>query len=314
MSEQEQIVEEGDVEEFTLDLDLPDEDVTPEGGSGDTTEPVVETTPKETAPAAGPKLTDLEKTAYAQGWRPKEDFIKAGNDPAAWKDAGWWLDRGELLGQQAQLRKELKEIKNAFIRMTEHNRSAYVKGQQDVLNQLKASKREAMKMGDLETVAELDDKIDQQTEIVRTVEQEAAKPVMPKEERSLENSAMYQNWQRDNPWYTTDKVLHTHANAAMAIYVQENPKTTPEAALQYISDYIRSEFPHKFTRERKIASPSVGGRGNQTNMSGGPSAGSIDARFQKIVGGMDSDTKRAVIDMVRSGTISKKEYVENYID
>lgn len=271
---------------------------------------------KDTKQTQSEGMSEIEKIAYAQGWRPKDDFVNGGGDPSAWKEAGWWLDRGELLGQQSQLRKEVKQIKEAFIRMTEYNRQAYAKGQQDALASLKSQKREAMKAGDLETVADLDDRIDHQTQIVQTVMQEVKQPVLPQNaaEQEIENSAMYQNWLRDNNWYTSDMKLHQYANAIMATYVKSNPNTTPEAALSWLSEEVKKDFAHKFAGTTKVVQPTVGGRGNQTQRGSGDSAGSIDSKFANIVGQMDADTRRAVIDLIRSGVISKKEYVDDYVN
>lgn len=320
LGQQQAPVDENVVDSFELDLEGLEQEGETGGDDGESTEgKTVDTKTSDTkdttaSPTAG--MTETEKIAYAQGWRPKDDFIKSGGDAGTWKEAGWWLDRGELLGQQSQLRKEVKQIKEAFVRMTEYNRQAYAKGQQDALTHLKNQKREAMRSGDLEAVADLDDRIDHQQNIVQTVMQEVKKPVLPQEEdeKAVENSALYQNWLRDNAWYTTDMKLHQYANSVMAVYVKDNPRTTPEAALQYVADEVKRDFPHKFGGGHKIAQPNVGGRGNQTPRGETSSAGSVDAKFQKIVGQMDSDTRRAVIDMVRSGVISKKEYVDEYVN
>jgi hypothetical protein len=311
-------VDENVVDSFELDLEGLEQEGETGGDDGGSTEgTTVDTKTSNTkdttaSPTAG--MTETEKIAYAQGWRPKDDFIKSGGDAGTWKEAGWWLDRGELLGQQSQLRKEVKQIKDAFVRMTEYNRQAYTKGQQDALAALKSQKREAMKAGDLETVADLDDRIDHQTQIVQTVLQEVKQPVLPQSaaEQQIEHSAMYQNWLRDNVWYTSDMKLHQYANAIMATYVKSNPNTTPEAALSWLTEEVKKDFAHKFAGTTKVVQPTVGGRGNQTQRGSGDSAGSIDSKFANIVGQMDADTRRAVIDLVRSGVISKKEYVADY--
>lgn len=302
--------------EYTLDLEGLEN-----AGDGDAGSITPETTAqipntKDTKQTQSEGMSEIEKVAYAQGWRPKDDFVKGGGDASTWKEAGWWLDRGELLGQQSQLRKEVKQIKDAFVRMTEYNRQAYAKGQQDALVALKSQKREAMKAGDLETVADLDDKIDHQSQIVQTVLQEVKQPVLPQSaaEQQIEHSAMYQNWLRDNNWYTTDMKLHQYANAIMATYVKSNPNTTPEAALSWLTEEVKKDFAHKFAGTTKVVQPTVGGRGNQTQRGSGDSAGSIDSKFANIVGQMDADTRRAVIDLVRSGVISKKEYVDDYVN
>lgn len=301
-------VQDDEVDDIDLSQLAGDDDVADAGGDKGNDDSVQN-------PEGGnePELSEIEQVAYAQGWRPKEEFVKNGGDPKAWKEAGWWLDRGELLGQQSQLRKEVKEIKKAFIQMTEYNRQAYIKGQQDAIKSLKDQKRQAMKDGNLEVVADIDDQIDQAQEVLE-VAKETQVNVLPetKEETRIAESQMYQNWLESNKWYTSDERMHHYANSAMVMFKQKNPTATPAEALAAISRDVKEAFPQKFAESRRVSQPSVGGRG--TNSTGVNSNGgnSIQAKFQKIVGQMDSDTKRAVLDMVRSGDISMKEYVEGY--
>lgn len=288
----------------TIDLELEDVD----GG-----EDVVDDKSKDSATNDEPELSEIEKVAHAQGWRPKDEFVKNGGDPKAWKEAGWWLDRGELLGQQSQLRKEVKQIKEAFIRMTEYNRQAYIKGQEDTIARMKADKRQAMREGNLEIVADLDDRIDQFQEHLEVAKETAqTNPIIEtKPEQELAQSQVYQNWLAENKWYSTNEKLHNFANFTMATWVKQNPNATPGEALAYLTKTVKETYPSDFPGTRRVAQPGVDGRGNATQSK--PSNGSsIDAKFQRIVAGMDPDSRRAVVDMIRSESITKKEYVEMY--
>lgn len=299
--------EKKDIVEEDIDIELAelgDED-TPEGDNKSITD----------VPSNEPELSEIEKVAYAQGWRPKEEFVKAGNDPKAWKEAGWWLDRGELLGQASQLRKEVKQIKEAFIRMTEYNRQAYIRGQEDMLSRMKADKRMAMKEGNLDVVADLDEKIEEvqdTLQVAKTAAQE--NPIIEtRQEQNIADSAVYQNWLAENRWYTTNEKLHNFANFTMASWVKQNPNVTPAQALAYLTKTVKETYPNEFAGRRAVAQPGVDGRGNATR-GGGNGGNSIDARFQKIISTMDPDSRRAVVDMIRSESITKKEYVEMYQD
>jgi len=300
-----------DQEEDILDIELGD---IPEG---DEDTPTGDNKSNKDVPGETnePELSEIEKIAYSQGWRPKEDFVKSGNDPKAWKDAGWWLDRGELLGQLSNTRKEVKAIKEAFIRMTEYNRSAYIKGQEDGIAKMKAEKRQAMKDGDLNAVADLDERIEQVSETLQVAKETAMANPIPDSpaEQNLSQTKLYQDWLTDNRWYTTNEKLHNFANFTMAQWVKTNPNATPGEALAYLTKTVKETYPNDFTGTRRVASPSVDGRGNQSRSSASPN-NSVDARFAKIVGQMDPETRRAVLDMVRSESITKKEYVEMYQD
>ena len=294
-----------DVVDEDIDLDLEalagDEDNTPDGDNSDNS------VSNET------ELSEIEKVAHSQGWRPKDEFVKNGGDPKAWKEAGWWLDRGELLGQQSQLRKEVKQIKEAFIRMTEYNRQAYIRGQEDMLARMKADKRSAMKEGNLDIVADLDEKIDQVQDTLQVAkETQAENPIAnTPQEQNIAESAVYQNWLAENRWYTTNEKLHNFANFTMSNWVKRNPNVSPSEALAYLTKTVKETYPQDFAGSRRVAQPGVNGRGNATNTTGN-AGNSIDAKFQKIISGMDPDSRRAVVDMIRSENITKKEYVEMY--
>lgn len=304
-----------DQEEFQLDLPLDDSNDADDGG--DTSD-----NSKKTASPADdkkqqaddePQLSEVEKQAYSQGWRPKEEFVAAGNDPSLWKEAGWWLDRGNLLGQQAQLRRELKQVKDAFIKMTEYNRNAYVAGQRDQLKQLKEERKAALKANDLDAVAEYDDRIEAQTELVQDVQKKLNEPVLPNDAPSVEQTAMYQNWLDQNPWYQKDKDMFTFANGVLARYLSENPKTTPEAALDYVSSTVRKRFPNEFSGTQKVSQPNVGGKGNRTTSdNSNTNSGNVESKFKAILNKLDPDSKRMALQMVRSGTITMNEYVRDF--
>lgn len=283
------------------------EDTSSDAGSTQEKNPPVQKDTKET-------LTPLEQQAYNQGWRPKEEYIASGNDPASWKEAGWWLDRGALLGQHSQLRRELKQVKDAFIKMTEYNRNAYLAGQRDTLKQLKEERKAAMKNNDLEAVAEYDDRIDQQQEVVTEMQARIREPILPKEERTIEHTALYQNWLSANKWYTSDRTLHRFANATLAEYASENPNATPEDCLQYVSDTIRQKFPNEFSGTPKVSQPPVGGKGNQHSSNGasGEGSSSVEAKFKKILGSLDNDSKQMALNMVRSKVMTMEEYVKDF--
>lgn len=301
--------------EDNLELDLDLEEIEGEEETVPETDDGKEPSKKETPESDPEELSETEKIAYAQGWRPKKDFVAAGNDPKAWKEAAWWMDRGELLGQQSALRKEVKQIKEAFIRMTEYNRQAYIKGQEDGIKRMKDERKAALREGALDVVADLEDRIDEASQTLTTV-QNTKTDVLPDapQDRTADtaNHPAYKAWIAANTWYQQNEEAFDFTNATAARFAKANPTADIGVALAHVTEKVKARFPELFSGPKRVSQPSVGGRGAPTASQG--SSGSVDGRFAKIVAQMDPDSRRAVVDMIRSGNITKKEYVDSYVD
>ena len=73
-----------------------------------------------------PELTGAEQQAYAQGWRPQDEWS---GDPDKWVDANEFIFRGELMDRIQKQTKvinnqnaELGEVKEALKVLAEHNK------------------------------------------------------------------------------------------------------------------------------------------------------------------------------------------------
>lgn len=254
------------------------------------------------------ELTEVEQAAYAQGWRPKDVFVKEGGDPRSWRPADWWLDRGELLNQNRQTARELREIKQAFVKMSQANADAYLKGKQDGIKQLKAERKQAMVEGNLEQALEIEEKIEAEQEELSKAQQASAAQV---QKQAQGPSQEYLNWLSQNQWYTQDEDLHHMANSWMQVFVQYNKEASPQQALDELSKYIRKARPEKFGSGPRITQPQAEGRGKSTK-SGESSQGGVNERLKKILGDMDPISRRIATDMIKSGDMTKEEYVKMY--
>lgn len=158
----------------------------------------------------------VETEALALGWVPKERFR---GDEARWVDAATFVERGhsimpilkannaELLRKFSQSQQEQIQLKEALRAQTENLKnltefqSAEVKRQVDrQLATLKAQKREAIKAGEHELAADIDEQMD-------TVKEDAAKA--PKLVTPAPTPAGPQPWAQDfaaeNEWLGKDK-------------------------------------------------------------------------------------------------------------
>lgn len=297
------------------DLDFPDLDfqeieaIENKVADKDTNEAEKATDTKEATTESTPEFTEVEQEAFAQGWRPKEEFVKNGGDPKSWRPADWWMDRGELLNQNRQTAKELREIKQAFVRMSQANADAYLKGKQDAIRVLKEDRKKAILDGNTEIALDLEDKIEKEQDELAAARQQTQTQQVNKQ--AAGPSQEYLSWLNQNQWYQQDEDLHHMANSWMQVFVQYNPNATHNEALTELTRYIRKARPDKFGSGPRVTQPQAEGRGKSTK-SGDSSGNSVNERLKKILGDMDPISRRIASDMIKSGDMSKEEYVKLY--
>lgn len=200
-----------------------------------------------------------EVKARAQGWKPEEEWS---GDPADWVPAKEFLGRQSLFDKIHSLRTENKKlssdievIKNYVSQMSqvEYNRA---------LNDLRAQKREAIKEADVEATEEIDKQIGN---LQQARQQPAVNAVPPPE---------FNEWIRDNQWYSDDLELRQEADILGAGYVNnatQNGKTASVAdTLKYVSGKIKRMYPEKFEQtatKKKVAADVEEGGGSGISVS-----------------------------------------------
>lgn len=193
--------------------------------------------------AAVAQVDPVAEQATAQGWVPKEEWVKQGKSADEWRPAKEFVERGELYKSIHTTKRELKQTQAALTALQRHHQYVFEKARIQALDELKKERRMALREGDLETVEVLDDRIEDTTkqfeeEKARLVESQAAVQVGPPPE--------FEEWKSQNTWYETDNELKEYADAIGIIYINKNPKAPPVEVLKHIDGKMRKQYPDKF--------------------------------------------------------------------
>lgn len=208
---------------------------------------VLETPVEEIVQEAVEQVDPIAEQATAQGWVPKEDWVKSGRSADEWRPAKEFVERGELYKSIHQTKRELKQTQAALTALQKHHQYVFEKARLQALDELKKERRLALREGDLETVEVLDDRIEDTTkqfeeERQQLAAQQAAVQVGPPPE--------FEDWKATNTWYETDGEMKEFADAVGLIYINKNPKAAPKEVLSHIDGKMKKQFPDKFGVKR----------------------------------------------------------------
>lgn len=251
-----------------------------------------------------PQLSETEQLAIAQGWQDEKAWVESGHDPKDHRSAREFLDRGELLNKLKSTSQEVRALRENLQAMTEHNRRVYEAGVEAGIKQLKAQKKAAMKEGDLENVAELDEEIDRRSEQLNTIRQTNRAVQAPQPQQSAE----FQTWVSRNQWYLNDPVMHHTANGLAIEFAKVNPNVTEQEVYKFLDKAMREEFPHKFQKKVTPPSPESGGR---RGTGSGANSNSGD-EFEKVLAKLPEDEAKMARRLVANKHLTKEKYVADY--
>jgi hypothetical protein len=175
------------------------------------------------------------------GHLSEEDWIASGRDPKDWKPKEVWKERGQLLKEQARMKRqheeELENVKKYF------KASTLVMAQR--IEELESRRDEAIEMGDKDVVK----KIDRQ---IRELENAAPQaPVQPQKNAEITQWEDQNSWIYDDSDPRTSIAKITYANAISSGY-------TPKQALREIEDVIKQKFPTNTRSQKQIAEQPAG--------------------------------------------------------
>lgn len=264
-----------------------------------------ESTQQRPAPESGkaatgePSYTAVELEAIKQGWKPKSEWD---GDPDQHRSAREYLDRGELLGKIKSQSSQLEEMRRAIGAMSEHNKKVYQAGYEKALTELKARKITALKEGDAELVLALDDEIDKTKDAIREVRNTTVQ--LPR------TSTETADWLARNKWYATDAVAHAAADELARQYARSHPNCTEADIYEYIDAELPKELPHKFGKKQNQSAPDPEGESRRGSGNGGSKGGTTT--FEKLLDTMTSDQAQIAKTLVKTGAITKEEYVKQY--
>lgn len=197
----------------------------------------------------------IEARARAMGWTPKEEFK---GDPAKWRDAGEFVERGENLlplvkAQNKRLEREVAELKQTTREFAEHLSKTEQRAYERAIADLKQQRKDALAAGDGEAFEKVDDQIDK---LKREAEAKAAKRADKQADDGPD--PVYTEWESRNPWLK-DSELSDYAEFAAQKLRQSGEKATGAEFLDLVAAKVKAQFPTKFTNPRRETAQAVEG-------------------------------------------------------
>jgi hypothetical protein len=251
------------------------------------------------APEA-PVIDEVEAKAREQGWVPKDEWQ---GDPAAWRPANVFVDRGELLGKIKSQSGKMRELEGMVNYLAEQNRKLYEAGYQKAVDELQAARDAAVEAGDSKAVRELDQKI-------RAHEKELEKAQQPAPKASSATAAadeLYQEWATRNPWYEKDEVLQNWANGAAVKLKTKNPNAQDVDIYKHLETEVRKVFPDKFKR---VGAPSPDGASNRG--AGSPARKDGNSEFDALLGELPEEEAQIARNLVKRGHVTKEQFMQDF--
>jgi hypothetical protein len=255
-------------------------------------------TPTEKPAEAAPEVSEIEERARAQGWVPKEEWD---GDPAAWRPATVFVDRGELLGKIKSQSSEMRELKGMVNYLAEQNRKLYEAGYQRAISELEAARDQAVEAGDTRAVRDLDKQIREHEKAAA----EAAKPVKVRESTNTAEE-LYRDFIKTNQWYEKDEVMQDWANGAAVKFKTKNPNASDQEVYGHLSDAARQKFPDRFKR---AGAPNPESSSNRAG--GSPSKKDGNSDFDRLLSSLSEDEAQIARNLVKRGHVTKEEFMES---
>lgn len=193
-------------------------------------------------------IEDVEK-ASKLGWKPKEEWHGSETE---WRSASEFLRRGEEIGafmkrdlqalrsQNMTLQGQLQEMRQTMEEFREFSAKAESRAYEKALKDLKAERRSALREGDHERVAELEEQLEE----LQPPTKQAVRPPAPKVDPD------FLQWRAENSWFGdgpgSDLVATSLAEALASVVARENPGLVGRAFYDRVKERVMQEVPERF--------------------------------------------------------------------
>lgn len=247
----------------------------------------------------------IEARARAMGWTEKSEFK---GDPAKWRDAAEFVERGENLlplvkAQNKRLEREVAELKQTTRELGDYLSKTEQRAYDRALADLKQQRKEALAAGDGDAF----DKADEQIEQLKS--DAAAKAAKRAEKKDDGPDPVYAEWESRNAWLK-DAELSEYAEFAAQKLRASGEKATGAEFLDMVAERVKKQFPAKFTNPRRESAQAVEG------------AAPAARRGGKSYADMPAEARAACDRMAKNGFSGdekamakfKADYVKQYFD
>jgi hypothetical protein len=243
----------------------------------------------ENVPQVTEEISPVEQRAMDQGWVPQEDWS---GDPADWRPAKEFLDRGELFRKIEDQKRELKQMRAAMEEFGKHHSQVKELAYKQALADLRTKKKEALEAGDADAVIAIDDRIAET--------REAQKQAAPATPQTNEPHPAFVQWQAKNAWYQSDRVMKLYADD-VAVQMYQRGINDPVEILEEVDRQVRKQFKDKFENPARSRPGAVEGA-KPVRKENDPEAGVK----------MSDAEKRIMQRIIATGAITKEKYLEEF--
>lgn len=184
----------------------------------------------------GEAKPNYEEAARSKGWRPKEEFE---GDQSSWVDAEEFIKREPLFEKIRSQSKEVRELRKTVESMANHYHKQVEASVKRELTALQNKRRDAIELGDVKKVEEIDQQIEE-------TKQEAA--VTAKEEKS-EVPEEITTWIEENKWYKDNEDMREFAVAYNLQYLKRNPGQLTESLVK-TAEAVKRAFPEEYEKSQ----------------------------------------------------------------
>jgi hypothetical protein len=249
---------------------------------------------------------ELETRARAMGWTSKDEFK---GDPAKWRDAGEFVERGENLlplvkAQNKRLEREVAELKQTTKEFAEHLSKTEQRAYDRAIADLKQQRKEALAAGDGDAFEKADEQIDK---LQRDAAAKAAKHAEKKDDGGAD--PVYTEWESRNPWLK-DAELSEYAEFAAQKLRTGGERATGAEFLDLVAQKVKAQFPAKFTNPRRETAQAVEGAA-PARRSGGKAYADMPAEARAAC---DRMAKNGFAGDEKAQAKFKADYVKQYFE
>lgn len=247
-----------------------------------------------------------EARARAMGWTPKDEFK---GDPAKWRDANEFVERGErevplLRAQNKRLEAKIGELSTTVKEFAEHLSKTEQRAYDRAIADLKEQRKAALAAGDGDAFEAVDEKIDQ---IKREAAAKAAKQATTKSDDGPD--PVYAEWEARNAWLK-DAELSDYAEFAAQKLRAGGEKATGAEFLDMVAAKVKAQFPAKFTNPRRESAQAVEGAA-PARRSGGKTYADMPAEARAAC---DRMAKNGFAGNDKAMAAFKADYVKQYFE
>jgi hypothetical protein len=192
-------------------------------------------------PAATP---EHEVIAREKGWRPKEEYE---GDPEAWVAAEEFVKRQPLFDKIKVQSKKLKELEKTVEALAKHYQTNVAQAKERAIMDLRTERREAIEIGEVNRVEELDQKI--------AHVQKMSEQVVPPKGLAPELTEFLEA-QKD--WFNKDDDMTAFAVSYNETFLKKHPGELDKSLAETLKA-VKRAYPEKFENQKRTSPPAVEG-------------------------------------------------------